>query len=110
MRIVMRQDWHRAGYSIWLLNERGNQYQVVHPIELKFSDDRTFEKDIGFCLPEPTLFLRNEQFKELQRSLADEFTHLGHTDFVTPGREEMKAVQRHLEDMRSLVFERKQLK
>jgi hypothetical protein len=100
VRFILREAWNRRGYNIWLTQETGSGYRVAKPVIIEFGD----AQDGAFMLPDPTLFLRPEEFTTLRQSLNDELIANGMMKDPVRLVGELEATKKHLEDMRSLTF------
>ena len=99
MRIIIREAWDRNGYNLWLMKDG----RIAKPFAMEFGEQR--DENSAWMLPDPSLFIRREEFIQLRQSIASEALANGFTELVNPFRDQLSAVKYHLEDMRKLVFE-----
>ncbi len=100
-RVIIRQAWDRDGYNIWLMRESELGKQLVEPFTLKLREP--VQSD-AFLLPEPSVFLRTMEFQSMRKSFEEEMIANGWSKDRAALEGELKATEKHLDDMRKLTF------
>lgn len=103
MKILIRREMHLGGYAIWLYDERRDQIFFAKPTEIVFEDTGHTGAAL---LPDPTFVLRTDQLQTLQQSIISELERAGLRSPDLASQAKLDATERHLEDMRRLVFDK----
>lgn len=102
VKAIIRTAWNRDGINLWFFRDDGQRLYVAKPFEIAFEEK---PRDNAWELPEPTVFIRSNEFKELRESLVEELASAGVIDrTAAETARELKATKYHLEDMRTLTL------
>lgn len=102
MRAVIRHDEDVRGTAIYFVKEIDGKRYVAQPLNL------TFVPMEDGKLAEPTLGLDPHEGTALLKSMVDQLAMIGiSANELEVKNSQLRAVQYHLEDMRSMVFKGK---
>lgn len=99
IKLRIQQHFDRRAFGIWLMRYQGGKTLVAKPTAFEF-----VEYDSAFLLPDATLTFSPEEFHELRRAAIDESVGAGLEPTAIKLAGKLEATERHLEDMRRLVF------
>jgi hypothetical protein len=100
----IREAENQAAYRIWIMDEQDSGVFVAKPVVLEF--ERCSEAgEQAWRLPDPTLTLGYASFLQLKESLRLDIVARGLELPGVANKAKLEATERHLEDMRRLVFE-----
>jgi hypothetical protein len=96
----IQKSFSRQGYDIWVFRRVNGKTAVAKPLTIELGEPQS---DV-FLLPEPTLYLRNDDYESLAASLKKELVGNGWLPHAEMLEGELKATKLHLGDMQKLVF------
>lgn len=98
MRLAIRRDVCRDGYSVWIIREYPSDGQMVRevakPFQIEFENFTPTHK-----LPEPSFFLPTEDFHSLLNSGSQALAELGILASVEALKAELEAVKKHRDNL-----------
>lgn len=98
-RIGIQKDFAWDGLTFYICQERGADLYVCKPMEMQFEKRSPGER------VEPSLSMGLDLGQEFCRAIQEELAKKGvKSDNELTMQGELKAVQKHLQDMRKLVF------
>ena len=111
MKVRIERDWARDSYSIHFYQKQGSRLFVVRPMEFVVDEVSEYRPgcDLADKIP-PALRVDGIEVPDLFANLAKELARLGFkdTEDVRQLTDVLKAKNEHLEDMRKLVFSKRE--
>lgn len=99
-RLIIRKEWSRKGFGIYLIDQDRGIDKVAKPVNFEWEDISAG----SLFPPSPTFFLDREDFDSVRSSVINELIGAGIESSATANGAELKATKYHLEDMRKLVL------
>lgn len=104
MRVKFQRSWSRDGWEILVYEYNSNHSVQMYTVKI---EKGSLVEDGGLFPENERLFVREEQFKQIKNALIEGLSDSGLLKGSSAVEAELKATNKHLEDMRSLVFNRK---
>lgn len=98
MRLIIRKDECRDGFSLWLFRKWNGENQFAKPCELEFES-----RPQAYVLPQPTLSVEESEFHEILVAGSEELANLGIQTSMIALKAELEAVKKHRDHLERIV-------
>lgn len=105
MKLVLQRSFSRDGWSVCAHEYDSNGFRI--PIKITIERGKPVSP---YDIAEESLFLPGGNITTIVQALIDGLSEAGFLATSTPQKLQIEAMGRHLEDMRTLVFEKRESK